>query len=186
VRILRLDSDMQTTNDRQALQSFLQERLAQARAEEGSLKERMLELLDYRHWHRFDLETTKPSQEGWRRLTSKVHGAGSGGQKAVLLHLPLFAAASAFYDSASELAPRLVLMDEAFAGVDTPMRAELLGLLCKLNLDFVLTSYSEWGCYATVDGTAIYHLSREKGLPGVLAERYVWDGTVREATGVDL
>lgn len=183
VTILRLDSDVQTTADRQALQQFLQDRLNQARTEEGSLKDRMLELLDYRRWHHFDLETTKPEQQGWRRLTKKAHGAGSGGQKAVLLHLPLFAAASAFYDSASEIAPRLVLMDEAFAGVDTPMRAELLGLLCRLQLDFVLTSHSEWGCYSTVDGTAIYHLSRDKAFPGVLAERYVWDGTVREAMG---
>lgn len=177
IGILLRESDAQTGADRQALQSFLEGRLQQARAEEGALRARMLELLDYRRWHQIDLETRKPGQ-GWRKLTRKAHGAGSGGQKAVLLHLPLFAATSAFYASAPTC-PRLVLMDEAFAGVDGPMKAVLMGLLCRLDLDFVLTAYAEWGCYSTVDGLAIYHLARAQGVPGVLAERYVWDGQTR-------
>ena len=34
------------------------------------------------------------------------------------LHLPLFAAAAAHYDRADATAPRLVALDEAFAGID--------------------------------------------------------------------
>ncbi len=183
IEVLRLDSDVQTTLDRETLAAFLKERLKQARNEEGSLEERMLALLDYRRWHRFDLLTSDRGEAGFRKLTAKAYGAGSGGQKAVLLHLPLFAAASAFFNSAGATAPRFVLLDEAFAGVDPAMRADLLGLLCKLDIDWVLTAFSEWGCYTSVDGTAIYQLTREKGIPGVLAERWVWDGTVRTAMG---
>jgi len=36
----------------------------------------------------------------WEALTTKSHGALSGGEKAVCLHLPLFAAAAAYCDSA--------------------------------------------------------------------------------------
>lgn len=176
VSILLRDSDAQTLNDRESLESFFTSRLAQARDEEGSLRDRMLVLLDYRRWHEVELQIRTPEQRAWRPLTRKVHGAGSGGEKAVLLHLPLFAAAAAFYESAKLPCPRLVLMDEAFAGVDQRMTAELMGLLCQLELDFVLTAFDEWGCYSSVDGLSIYDLSRESGLPGVLADHYVWDG----------
>jgi Putative exonuclease SbcCD, C subunit len=54
--------------------------------------------------------------------------------------LPLFAAASAHYRSAHPSAPRLVLMDEVFAGVDDDSRAKSIGLLDTFDLDFVMTS----------------------------------------------
>jgi recombinational DNA repair ATPase RecF len=124
------------------------------------------------------------SPEGeWKRLTRRAHAAGSGGQKAVMLHLPLFAAAAAFYASASPEAPRLVVLDEAFAGIDRPMRAQLMGLLAALDLDFVMTSHDEWGFYEELDGLSTYHLSRQPGLPGVLAEWFLWDG--RASTQVE-
>jgi recombinational DNA repair ATPase RecF len=105
-----------------------------------------------------------------------VHAAGSGGQKAVMLHLPLFAAAAAFYDSARAGAPRFILLDEAFAGIDRQTRGELMGLLADFDLDFVMTSFEEWGFYPQLDGLSTYHLAREKGMPGVYADWFVWNG----------
>ena len=51
-------------------------------------------------------------------LTRKLHGALSGGEKAIALHLPLFAAVAAHYHAVPE-APRIILLDEVFVGVDT-------------------------------------------------------------------
>ena len=42
---------------------------------------------------------------------------------AVALTLPQFAAAAAHYRSAHPKAPRLILLDEVFVGVDSDMRA---------------------------------------------------------------
>ena len=36
---------------------------------------------------------------GWQELTKKLHGALSGGEKAIALHLPLFAAVAAHYQA---------------------------------------------------------------------------------------
>ena len=54
------------------------------------------------------------------RLTRKRHAVGSGGEQAVLIHLPLFAAAAALYDDTP--APRMIYLDEALSGIDEDTR----------------------------------------------------------------
>jgi len=56
-------------------------------------------------------------------------------------------------------APRLILLDEAFIGIDKPTRARLMGLLVSFDLDFVMTSELEWGCYANAPGAGICQLA---------------------------
>jgi ABC-type Mn2+/Zn2+ transport system ATPase subunit len=88
----------------------------------------------------------------------------SGGEKAIALHLPLFAAAAAHYRAAPD-APRLILLDEVFVGVDDANRGQLLDLLVKFDLDMVLTSDHEWCTYRELDGIAIHqhHRRRRRG-----------------------
>jgi Putative exonuclease SbcCD, C subunit len=93
--------------------------------------------------------------------------------------LPLFAAASAHYQSAHGDAPRMVMLDEAFAGVDDDSRAKCLGLLETFELDLVMTSEREWACYPTVPGIAIHHLTRREGIDVVHVSRWEWDGATR-------
>jgi hypothetical protein len=92
--------------------------------------------------------------------------------------LPLFAAASAHYRSAHPHAPRLVLLDEAFAGVDDDARAKCLGLLTQFDLDVAMTSEREWGFYATVPGIATYQLVRHDGIDAVHVTAWEWDGAL--------
>ena len=89
-------------------------------------------------------------QDGqWRPAT----GPASGGERALVASVPLFAAASAYYKSAGNPhAPRLIALDEAFAGVDDDSRAKCLGLLATFDMDVVMTSEREWGCYPQVPG----------------------------------
>ena len=71
------------------------------------------------------------------------------------------------------------MLDEAFAGVDDRARAKCLGLLAAFDLDVVMTSEREWGCYAEVPGLAIAQLSRIDGVAAVLVTRWEWDGAAR-------
>ena len=112
-------------------------------------------------------------------LTRRTHGTGSGGEKAIALTLPQLAAAAAHYRSADKNAPRLILLDEAFVGVDKNMRAKCMDLLRVFDLDVVMTSESEWGCYPTVPAIAIYQLSAREGIDAVHAARWVWNGKQR-------
>ena len=107
-------------------------------------------------------------------------GPASGGERVLTASVPLFAAASSYYASAgNDHAPRLVMLDEVFAGVDDDARAKCLGLLTAFDLDVVMTSEREWGCYREVPGLAIAQLSRVDDVAAVLVSHWEWDGATR-------
>jgi uncharacterized protein (TIGR02680 family) len=175
-RLLRQSSDAWSTEDRAAVGGFLQDRIAEVRArdEAGTWLEHLTTALDYRAWHRFVIERHQNGQ--WRPAT----GPASGGERVLAASVPLFAAASAHYGSAGNPhAPRLVTLDEAFAGVDDNARAKYLGLLAAFDLDVVMTSEREWGCYPEVPGLAIAQLARTDGVAAVLVTNWRWDGEQR-------
>jgi uncharacterized protein (TIGR02680 family) len=176
-RLLRQTSDAWSEEDRAAVGGFLQERIAAERAadDKGTWLEHLTLALDYRSWHRFAIKRHQNGQ--WRPAT----GPASGGERVLAASVPLFAAASAHYASAGNPhAPRLVMLDEAFAGVDDNARAKYLGLLAAFDLDVVMTSEREWGCYPEVPGLSIAQLARADGVPAVLVTHWRWDGTRRE------
>ncbi|MGH8898616.1 MAG: SbcC/MukB-like Walker B domain-containing protein, partial [Egibacteraceae bacterium] len=177
-RLLRAGGTWSPT-ERQALGAFLQEQIRAVRAanDTGTWSEHLAVALDYRTWHAFDIERRQDGD--WKRLTRRTHGTGSGGEKAIALTLPQFAAAAAHYRSADPHAPRLILLDEAFVGVDADMRSKCMGLLAAFDLDFVMTSEREWGCYATLPGVAICQLATRPGIDAVGMTRWVWNGQQR-------
>jgi uncharacterized protein (TIGR02680 family) len=165
--------------DRTALGQFLQEQIHRARESESASTwhEQLSIALDYRRWHQFHVERRQDGK--WVRLNRRTHGTGSGGEKAVALTIPQFAAAAAYYDSAARHAPRLILLDEAFVGIDSDMRGKCMGLLHEFDLDFVMTSEREWGCYASMPGLAIYQLSARADIDAVWASHWIWNGRQR-------
>ena len=134
---------------------------------------------DYRRWYRFDLF----EQQGTltpERLTRRRHGVGSGGEQAVLIHMPLFAAAASLASaSRDERAPRLIVLDEALSGIDDDTRRKVLDVAVRLDLDWVMTSYDFNPCQPTVPRVSLYQLHRDNDTYGVHAEWFIWDGTQR-------
>lgn len=173
---LRRSADVWTAEDRAAVGEFLQEQIARQHTDDaaGSWLEHLTAALDYRTWHEFGVE--RHQQGRWVPAT----GPASGGERVLAVSVPLFAAASSHYASAgSPYAPRLVTLDEAFAGVDDDSRAKCLGLLQAFDLDVVMTSEREWACYPQVPGIAIAQLSRIDEVAAVLVTRWEWDGARR-------
>jgi uncharacterized protein (TIGR02680 family) len=173
-RLLRQRSDAWSDSDRAAVGAFLQSEIARVRAKnaQGTWLEHLTEALDYRSWNEFVIQRYQNGQ--WRSAT----GPASGGERVLAASVPLFAAASSHYASAGNPhAPRLVTLDEAFAGVDDNARAKYLGLLAAFDLDVVMTSEREWGCYPEVPGLAISQLSRTDEVAAVLVTNWEWDGT---------
>lgn len=166
---------------REHLIAFLGRQIAVAREAEGGVdwKSHLRIALDYRTWSRIRVQYKTGPQQRWTDIDAGMHGKGSGGEKAVMLQLPLFAAAAAHYAGAARTAPRPVYLDEAFAGIDVEMRSECMGLLVQLDLDFVMASHDEWGFYEEVPGVATYQLFRDPQTEGVLTTPIVWDGTER-------
>ncbi|MEU5877894.1 TIGR02680 family protein [Spirillospora sp. NPDC047279] len=178
---LRQTVDAWSVDDRAAVGAFLQEQIAREHADNpaSGWTEQLTRALDYRGWHEFAIQRLQDGH--WRTAT----GPASGGERVLAASVPLFAAASAHYKSAGNPhAPRLVALDEAFAGVDDDSRAKCLGLLATFDMDVVMTSEREWGCYPQVPGLAISQLSRRDGIDAVLVTPWRWDG--RERTRADL
>lgn len=170
---LRQTVDAWSEADRAAVGEFLQRQIAREHAENPAAGwfEQLTTALDYRTWHAFTIQRYQDGQ--WRPAT----GPASGGERALVASVPLFAAASAHYKSAANPdAPRLVALDEAFAGVDDDSRAKCLGLLATFDMDVVMTSEREWGCYPEVPGLGISHLARRDGIDAVLVTPWRWDG----------
>ncbi|HVD00391.1 MAG TPA: TIGR02680 family protein [Candidatus Dormibacteraeota bacterium] len=178
VRLLQHDPALLDDPSRDLLRSFLQERIRSAREQQDNRtwQAHLLEALDYRKWNRVEL--WRHQGEGRdQRLSDRVFGAGSGGEQAVMLHLPLFAIAATYYDSAAADSPRPVMLDEAFFGIDHEMRGSCMRVARDFGLDLVMTSYEETGCHPEVPALAIYHLTRQEGVRGVYSERWVWNGS---------
>jgi uncharacterized protein (TIGR02680 family) len=176
-RLLNTSADAWSAQDRKHVGEFLQARIdaERQRDERGTLFESLARALDYRRWHSFSVERNQDKQ--WRPLS----GPASSGERALGLTVPLFAAASSHYESSDAHAPRLVLLDEAFAGIDDEARANCMGLIREFDLDFVMTSEREWGCYAEIPGLNICQLVRREGMDAVFVSRWTWDGHDRRA-----
>lgn len=162
-------------------------RAARAAHPERSYPEILAATLDYRTWRVFSF--TLISGDGTEdKLTVARHSALSGGEQSVSLHLPLFAAAHVMLDSADPQAPRLLALDEAFAGVDDNGRSELLGLSVQFDLDLFMTGYDLWITYPHVPGCAHYDLAHSTAENTVSATLLVWDSgeLLAEHDGSDL
>jgi uncharacterized protein (TIGR02680 family) len=167
-----------TDSDHEALHQFFRTRIEEAKEGRlsGSWEEQLAQVLDYTAWHQFVVKLDRANGQGWQLLTKKLHGALSGGEKAIALHLPLFAAVASHYHSVPE-APRLILLDEVFVGVDTTNRGQVFALLASLDLDLLLTSDHEWCTYRELDGIAVHQLIADGDDDAVTTARFVWDGT---------
>ncbi|MEO5679004.1 MAG: TIGR02680 family protein [Acidimicrobiales bacterium] len=187
VKLLRTDADLVDPAGRDHLRRFFLGRVRRRRAEDPgqSYVAILAAVLDYRSWHRFTIATSRPGQRR-QPLTRTEFARMSGGEQASVLHLPLFAAAAATYGSATIVGgPRLIALDEAFAGIDEEMRARLSRLLVDFDLDVVLTGHELWGTWRDVPAVAVYDLLRRPPAEGVSTVRLVWhgDGLAQAAAG---
>ena len=138
-------------------------------------REVLASVLDYRSWHTFELRLLQPGRPA-ERLTRKKHSEMSGGEKSAAIHLPLFAAANALYSSSKPDCPRLIALDEAFAGIDDTFKPELLGLTVKFDLDLFMTGHDLWVTYPTVPVIAHYDMQHDKAAHTLSTLLALWDG----------
>ncbi len=182
--LLNTSADLWSAADRRVVGTMLAQRISAEReradaepmsGDGGSnMVDQLARALDYRRWHRFRVERLQDGQ--WRKLS----GPASSGERALGLTVPLFAAIASFYSQGSNPhAPRLMLLDEAFAGIDDAARAHCMGLIREFDLDFVITSEREWACYAELPGVSICQLQRREGIDAVFVSRWTWDGRAR-------
>ena len=188
VTLLRQPSALRTREQSAQLRDALRRRIEEARLADPSAGYalHLRTALDYRAWFAFRVKVTDAANPDRERVLSH-RTALSQGEQRVVSYLVLFATAAAHFSSiaaAAPAAPRLILLDDAFAKVDEPTHERLLGLLVDLDLDFIITSERLWGCFATVPQLHIYECLRDPHVRGVAAVHFTWDGRRKRLVGV--
>ncbi|MCX7904845.1 MAG: TIGR02680 family protein, partial [Caloramator sp.] len=153
----------------------MQEELGKTKSFHSIIKE----ILDYRKWFEFKLYYKRSGQNA-KELTNNAFYQFSGGEKAMAMYVPLFSAVYARYEGARPDCPRIISLDEAFAGVDERNIRDMFRLLTELELDFIVNSQILWGDYDTVPSLSICELIRHNNADFVTVIRYHWNGKAKE------
>ncbi|MFS0983111.1 TIGR02680 family protein [Enterococcus durans] len=144
------------------------------------LKEELKRVFDYRQWFFFRLNYKKNAkQKEFKRLTQEAFMKMSGGERAKSLYLPLFIAMRLRFESASENAPYIITLDEAFSGVDEEGRESMMGVAEELEFNYIMNSQEMWPEYPTVSSINTYEFKQGKSDPFVETVKYGWNGRVR-------
>lgn len=181
VELLQKDAEIMRSEETQQLSIHFRSKIEEARKAAGessnvqSFHAIMREVLDYRQWFEFQLECQKTGEKK-KELTDRVFFTFSGGEKAMAMYVPLFSAVVAKYAGARKDAPKLISLDEAFAGVDEMNIRDMFRLMVEFDFDFMINSQILWGDYDTVPGLAIYQLIRPENAKYVTVIRYIWNG----------
>ncbi len=184
VELLSKDAEIMREEEVEKLSLHFRSKIAEARKLTGegdsvqSFHAIMREVLDYRKWFEFTLECQKTGEKK-KELTDRVFFTFSGGEKAMSMYVPLFSAVVAKYAGARKEAPRLISLDEAFAGVDETNIRDMFRLMVECRFNFMINSQVLWGDYDTVPGLAIYQLLRPENAKFVTVIPYVWNGRER-------
>ena len=136
------------------------------------------ETLDYRSWFEFEF-LFKQGNNTKKTLTNNAFYKLSGGEKAMAMYIPLFAAVYARYESAKNDCPRIISLDEAFAGVDDNNIKDMFRILTQLDLEYIINSQVLWGEYDTIPSLAINELISDPSSQIVSVIRYRWNGNKR-------
>ena len=181
VELLQKDVEIMREEEVESLSRHFRSKIEEARKISGdmgsvqSFHATMREVLDYRKWFEFQLECQKTGEKK-KELTDRVFFTFSGGEKAMAMYVPLFSAVVAKYAGARPDAPKLISLDEAFAGVDETNIRDMFRLMVEFEFNFMINSQILWGDYDTVPGLAIYQLIRPENAKFVSVIRYIWNG----------
>lgn len=177
LELLRFDARFLTSDRLAKVRQLLSAEVQSTRRErpDRSYLEILEDALDYRRWHQFEL-TLYDAAGAATRLTRRAHSRLSGGEKAAAVHLPLFAAAHAHFSAGEAHCPRLVALDEAFAGIDDTGVPELLRLAAEFDLDWFLTGHDLWVTEAFLPGVMHYDLAHDPVSRAVSAWPILWNG----------
>lgn len=148
---------------------------ARARGELISYNDAIRQALDYRNWYEYQLLSQQPGSSGPVVVRSRGFGRRSTSAKAWALAVPVIAGVAARYDASPRPdAPRIVALDEAFAGFDQNNQTMYLKFLCDLNLSWIITCPDELPYSPALSAAMAYRMA----LDGNLHTAYpiLWDG----------
>lgn len=180
-RIFGRDSELLTQEDISKVAKHFRTRIhiLKENAEETHIDldylDMIRDVLDYRKWFEFRMFYYRGTVR--KEMTNSAFNRFSGGEKAMAMYVPLFAAVNAQYRKAEDRnAPRIIALDEAFAGVDDKNISSMFKLVGTLDFDYIMNSQALWGCYQTVPSLRIAEMIKPENSDVVSVIDYYWNG----------
>ena len=184
-KMLNRDRELMTAEDIERISAHFRNKIytvkqtAEENGEVLNYSDLVREALDYRKWFEFKMFYYR-NDENKKELTNGAFNRFSGGEKAMAMYVPLFAAVNAQYKKAeNDDLPRVIALDEAFAGVDDKNISSMFDLVRKFDFDYIMNSQVLWGCYASVPFLRIAELLRPANSQVVTVIYYLWNGKQR-------
>ncbi|HCC33350.1 MAG TPA: hypothetical protein DEQ28_05535 [Clostridiales bacterium] len=146
---------------------------AQARGEDLSFYEVIERALDYRRWYQYELVSHRPGVTA-KPIGRRGFGTRSTSEKAWALAVPIIAGVAARYGNARQDAPRVIALDEAFAGFDPANQVNYVKFLSDLNFSWILTCPDELPYNESLSAAMAYRLTLEGTVH--TAFPILWDG----------
>ncbi len=184
-KMLNRDRELMTAEDIEKISAHFRNKIytvkqiAEENGEVLSYSDLVREALDYRKWFEFKMFYYR-NNDNKKELTNGAFNRFSGGEKAMAMYVPLFAAVNAQYKKAEQDdLPRMIALDEAFAGVDDKNISSMFDLVRKFDFDYIMNLQVLWGCYASVPFLRIAELLRPANSQVVTVIYYLWNGKQR-------
>lgn len=186
IMLLESDREILSYENLKALSQHFSKRIKMAKQEylENDIQDfnygdLVQQALDYREWFEFRLYY-KRADGPKKELTNSAFNVLSGGEKAMAMYVPLFTAVNAQYQKSHKNDfPRIIALDEAFAGVDSENISSMFDLVAKLDFDFIMNSQVLWGTDSHIKELAISELYRPLNSQIVSIINYHWNGKVK-------
>lgn len=180
VELLNRDIEILSDEDRRKITAHFRTKVTSARRlamendQSVSYADLIRDALDFRNWFEFTLSFQRNGEKE-KNLTNSEFNKFSGGEKAMAMYVPLFAAISAQYKRASVECPYVIALDEAFAGVDDKNIESMFALVETLGFGYIMNSQALWGCYASVPQLEIADMYRPANSQVVTILLYQWN-----------
>lgn len=132
--------------------------------------------LDYREWYGFKFFSLIADRRV--EITDRRFQSRSGGERSAVLYTFMFAALGARFGALGTDVPRLIGLDEAFAGMDPHNIAALYQIMGALDLSLIATSPSDIYISRALPAAAAYRLFRISSADGdgVASIARLWNG----------
>lgn len=138
-------------------------------------------IFDYRNWYRFELKVLAENEEG-RVIDRRVKSMGSGGEQAVPNYLLILTVADFLYhggDPASQPKTAPLLFDEAFYGIDSARRDQILAFAESLGLQLFVSSPDQDGVKKEIKNSVSLIVVKDSNLDVHLSP-VVWNNTPKQ------
>lgn len=130
------------------------------------------ELLDYRNWFHYELRVLTEDENGIV-MDHRVKSIGSGGEQAVPNYLLILTIAHFLFDVQKIRLP-ILLLDEAFYGIDSQRRDQILGFASDLSLQLLVASPELDGARAEIPNSTTLLVVKDENYDVHLYD-YIWE-----------